>query len=86
MGKAESWRQGPDYWSVLGCGHASLVPEWLQGCISELESNSGKLKYLNVIKLLDLYILILATQTQRQENSKSEANLGSLARLFLKIE
>lgn len=86
MGKAESWRQGPDYWSVLGCGHASLVPERLQGCISELESNSGKLKYLNVIKLLDLYILILATQTQRQENSKSEANLGSLARLFLKIE
>lgn len=86
MGKAEPWRQGPDYWSVLGCGHASLVPERLQGCISELESNSGKLKYLNVIKLLDLHILILATQTQRQENSKSEANLGSLARFFLKIE
>lgn len=75
---------------MLGCGHAYLVPERLQGCLSELESNSGKLKYLNVIKLLDLYmvvyILILATQTQRQENSKSEANLGSLARFFLKID
>lgn len=32
-----------------------------------------------------VYILILTTQTLRQENSKSEANLGILARFFLKL-
>lgn len=67
-----------------------LVPERLWECISELETNSGKLRYSNVIKLLDpclvVHILILTTQTLRQENSKSEANLGSLARFFLKID
>lgn len=60
------------------------------GCISEVESKSRELKYSDVLKkLLDpclvVYILILATQTLRQENFKSEANLGSLARFFLKL-